>query len=250
MLPQTDATDVGFMRAPVIDAAGPSFDGVTEVTYRPAPPGAVIRVSRDGTDPGSDAPIVTGPLRLDQTTELRAVTEHGGLRSGVVVSRFLKRRSGRSVSVRPAFSPQYTGGGDQALVDGVFGGDDFRTGGWQGTEGSDVEAVIDLGPGELQPVYRVAARFLQDQNAWIFMPREVTVDVSRDGITWESMGTASSDVDPRAGGTVVRELEVKLNGPRVRFVRVRARSAGSVPTWHKGSGGPGWIFWDEITVEP
>ena len=43
------------------------------------------------------------------------------------------------------YNAQYTGGGDEALIDGISGGDDFRTGEWQGFEGRNLDVVIDLG---------------------------------------------------------------------------------------------------------
>ncbi len=73
-----------------------------------------------------------------------------------------------SISLKTPYSPQYTGGGDDALVDGLRGATDFRLGAWQGYEGDDLEAVVDLG--ESKPVGNVAIGCLQDNNSWIFFP--------------------------------------------------------------------------------
>ena len=40
---------------------------------------------------------------------------------------------------------QYSAGGSQALIDGLTGGADYRTGEWQGFWGEDCVATIDLG---------------------------------------------------------------------------------------------------------
>ena len=47
-----------------------------------------------------------------------------------------------------------------ALIDFERGSDDFRTGSWQGYEGVDIDAIVDLG--ENQPIHSLAAGFLQD----------------------------------------------------------------------------------------
>ena len=58
------------------------------------------------------------------------------------------------------YSSQYNGGGDLALIDGIRGTSNWSGGGWQGYQGQDVLATIDLG--RTQKVTRVGAGFLQD----------------------------------------------------------------------------------------
>lgn len=43
------------------------------------------------------------------------------------------------------YDPQYTGGGANALIDGLRGAEEFRTGVWQGWWGNDMEVLLDLG---------------------------------------------------------------------------------------------------------
>jgi hypothetical protein len=153
----------------------------------------------------------------------------------------------RRVRLAVAPNPQYTGGGDQALVDGLRGGTDFRLGRWQGFSGVELEAELDLG--RVRPLRRIATGFLHDQASWIFLPLEVSYEVSSDGHAWRAAGTASGDVDPHQERAVRRELAVAVPGTRARFIRVRTRSLLKVPAWHPGAGGPAHLFVDEIVVE-
>ena len=50
----------------------------------------------------------------------------------------------RSTAPCSPYSTQYTGGGDQAIIDGIRGTVNFASGEWQGVQGKTYEAVVDL----------------------------------------------------------------------------------------------------------
>jgi len=74
-----------------------------------------------------------------------------------------------------------------ALIDFEKGSDDFRTGAWQGYEGVNIDAIIDLG--EDQSIHSLTAGFLQDERSWIFFPVEVSFFLSDDGKIFHNVGT-------------------------------------------------------------
>jgi len=145
------------------------------------------------------------------------------------------------------FSTQYTGGGTEALIDGIRGGFDFRTGDWQGFEGVPIDLVIDLG--EIQPVKRLNAHFLQDQNAWIFFPLKVRFEVSKDGENFTLLAEADGPDNKKAGDVQQADFEASVPETKARYVRVVAVPMGKCPDWHKGAGYPCWIFSDEIEID-
>ena len=144
-------------------------------------------------------------------------------------------------------NPQYSAGGDQALIDGLRGGADFRLGRWQGFSGVELEAELDLG--RVMPLHRISTGFLHDQASWIFLPLEVSYQTSVDGHAWQPAGAAAGDVDPHQERPVRRELGVVLASTRARFIRLRTRSLLKCPPWHPGAGGPAHLFADEIAAE-
>jgi hexosaminidase len=154
---------------------------------------------------------------------------------------------GHAATLASPFSDRYTGGGPQALTDGLHGSKDGNDGRWQGFEGPDLDGVIDLGGS--RSVRRIAVRCLQNVNSWIFLPAGVEFAVSADGRTYETVGTVANDVSPRQAEAVIKEFAAAFEARRARFVRVRARSVGVVPDWHFGKGGKAWLFADEIVVE-
>jgi hexosaminidase len=153
---------------------------------------------------------------------------------------------GRFVDLQHPYSPRYPAGGPGALTDGILGSSHFNDGRWQGFEGEDMVAVIDLG--QPRVIESVACRFLQSVPSWIWMPRVMEVNLSDDGRRFRPFTTADHDVDERAREARVRELVAATAPDIARYVRVRARSMGSCPQWHPGAGGPAWVFADEIRI--
>ncbi len=234
--------------APFVDPSGPAFTGTIEITLSCAVKGARIHYTLDGSEPGLESPVFAGPLVLSRTTEVRAFASADGMeRSRAVTSRFRRISGDVGVELISPFDPMYSAGGEGALVDGIRGGDDFRTGAWQGYEGIDFEAVVDLG--SARRIGSITAGFLQDQGSWIFMPRSVEFSVSKDGESFEAVSIALSDVPADAEGRVLKDFTAGGLDVEARFVRVLARTPGLCPSWHAGAGGKAWIFIDEIIVE-
>src|ERR1051326_9589854 len=66
------------------------------------------------------------------------------------------------LSLLSEYSPQYTGGGDAALIDGLRGQTNWSSGVWQGYWEKDLVAVVDLG--RVQKGSQVGAGFLEDRS--------------------------------------------------------------------------------------
>lgn len=186
------------------------------------------------------------PFTVSQFTVVEAIAEVPGCEnSRPVTAVFRKREPGRSILSVTPFSPQYTAGGDQALVDGVSGGIDFRTGSWQGWQGKDAEVVVDLG--SEQAISYAGIGCLQDIKSWIWYPSAVEIYLSHDGVSFARAATITNEQRSDDYTPGVQQLGAALRAS-ARYVKVMLRSVGSVPSWHLGAGGAAWIFADEITI--
>ena len=210
-------------------------------------PDAEIRYTTDGTDPAKNGEIYSKALYITSDTELRAIARHSTYgQSAEISARFLKVPANRSLKLAFPYAVQYSASGPSALIDFLQGGNDYRTGEWQGFEGVDVDAVVDLGAEE--SVRSVGIRFLQDENAWIFMPLRVLFFYSKDGKQFLPLGEKNAKTQPDDKGTRVEEFAVK-SSVRARYIKVLGVNRGLCPPWHKGAGGKAWMFADEITIE-
>jgi predicted alpha-1,2-mannosidase len=153
----------------------------------------------------------------------------------------------RNVTITWPYANQYSAGGDVALIDGLKGTTDFRTGLWQGYEKVDLEAVIDLA--ETATVSRLTTAFLQDVNTWIFMPLWVEYFVSVDGKNFRKLGRVQNKVDENDWTIQIQDFNLTFKPARARYIKVVAKNRGFCPDWHKGAGNPGWIFADEVVIE-
>ncbi len=188
------------------------------------------------------------PVTIDRTQRMFMNAERNNEKSSAVMVEFRRIRSDMKVlGYKNPYSPQYTAGGDDGLVDGIRGGVDFRTGGWQGFEGKNLDMIIDLG--KQQKINRIRANFLQDENSWIFFPTRLQVEISDDGNTFTPAGEVLCDTPPSAMGILQKELTVDLGGKKARYLRVVGVSLGQCPATHKGAGYACWVFSDEVSVE-
>ena len=236
--------DQNFAAAPGLDAPRTYRGRSVDVTVSHLEPDARLELAL-GPD-GRWKSIRPGVHSLAHSGELRV---RATLPSGASHEiRHTVRRMEHTVSASypgPTYDHQYTAGGDQALVDGLFGSTEFRTGEWQGFPGRPCDVVLDLGRTEDLSGVRLGA--LHDTRPWIFLPRSVEVWTSADGVAWTPAGKAGHDVPAEQPGSQVLRIEVPFRA-RARYVRVVAEPFGPLPDWHLSAGEPAWLFVDEIEV--
>ncbi|MBO6168358.1 MAG: GH92 family glycosyl hydrolase [Bacteroidales bacterium] len=190
----------------------------------------------------------TGPFTIKQSCTLEAYSEREGKRSFTSRCTLHKAFCDRDIELHSEYSGQYSAGGPTGLIDNRRGSVNWRTGGWQGYQDTDFEAVVDLR--EAKEIMYIAAGFLQDARSWIWMPSEVEFLVSEDGENYTSKALVKTPVDER--DMTVQTWECSWGGwpiAKARYVKVKAKNFGAIPEWHPGAGYPAFIFIDEITIQ-
>jgi predicted alpha-1,2-mannosidase len=247
---------------PAINAAASVFRGSLEVSLQS--PGASVRQTNtaaqetnaaqkiyyttDGTEPSLTSKLYLGPFSITRDASVKAAAfTSDGRRSLTASAVFRRAPHDWTIRILSRYSPQYAAGGDEALIDGVRGTRSFNTGAWQGYQGQDFEAVVDLGRNET--VSKLGAGFLQDVRSWILFPRRVEFSLSTDGEHFTPALAVADDVPDNTTEAITKEFGGAIRPQRARYVRVRAETYGKLPAWHPGAGGDSWIFVDEIIVE-
>jgi len=207
-----------------------------------------IVYSLNGTEPGLQSQVYTGPFLVKQRTRVLAKSVSGDLLSENVSSReiLMHKAAYRSVAYNNPPSEKYPGQDPLSLVNGQKAnlnaiGDKE----WIGWEGNDLDVVLDLG--EATRVRRIETGFLQNQNAWIFLPNQVEISVSSNGRTYNEILKQTEEIR-NDRNPLYKVYAADLNNT-IRYVRVVARNIGACPPWHPGSGSKAFIFADEISVE-
>ena len=224
---------------PVFEMEGDIFAGEMQVAI--AGEGEIFyRIGKGAFRP------YTGPFVIKDACSMEAYSVLGAERSFTTSSTVHKIKSDRDVKILSRCSSQYTAGGPEGLIDGRRGGANWRTGGWQGYQDTDFEAVVDLRG--VRKLSRVGAGFCQDARSWIWMPREVIFEISTDGVNYVEAARVANKVKEDDMTVQVWDCEARVNA-KARFVRVRATNIGVIPDWHPAAGYPGFIFVDELWAE-
>lgn len=143
----------------------------------------------------------------------------------------------KTVKYTSPYAPQYTAGGDSALVDGLRGGWTYGDKRWQGFLNTDMDITVDLG--EMKEISSIAAEFMQLSGPYVWLPREVIISISEDGNTFTEQARLHTDVPTTEDRLVFRTYEWDGKAS-AHYVRYQALSNGI-----EG----GWLFTDEIVIK-
>ena len=231
---------------PTINAGSDTFFDSLMVSMSHPIEGVKVYYTLDGTEPNENSAVFATPICLKETTTVKAAAKQGDRWSRVMDATYHLIDARHTVKLENMYNDQYEAGGEKALIDHQRGGENFRTGSWQGYYGVDLIATIDLGISKR--INRLAGSFLQAQKSWIWMPTEVEYFVSDDGKTFRSVGKVKNTVPLDAEDAVLQEMEVRPH-TNARYVKMVAKNLGICPDWHVGAGQKAWIFCDEIVIE-
>ena len=246
--PHSAIHDFPIVIVPAINALQPFFTDSTIISFSSPQNDVKFFYTIDGSAPSQHSTLFMQPLVLKQTTTVRAIAvDSDGAQSNVVSGTFTRLVHNWKVNYITHYDNQYNGGGDFALIDGVSGSTNLHDGTWQGWEGNNMQVIIDLGQEE--KFSEVSAEFLQDADAWVMMPKTLTVEVSEDGVHFEEAGKAENKISDKAEDAQHQILTVKSHEHHARYVRITAENYGKLPAWHRGAGGDAWIFCDEIFIQ-
>jgi len=243
-VPTTKIEEHLIVAAPFIAKGKIAFKGSTEVSLGTADEKATIYYSLKG-----DFQKYEQPFTISEKVTLKVYATKENLRSTIITTDFYKIDPNLKIELKTVYANQYNAGGDNALIDGVVGAEDFRTGTWQGYFDTDLVAVVDLG--KEKSVESVQVNFLEDQRSWIFLPTEVEYLISANGKSFKSISKVKVNATLANEQVKIKEHQVVLNEENVRYIKIIAKKLGQLPEWHLGSKheGRSWLFLDEIQIK-
>jgi hypothetical protein len=242
-----DAESFNTVMIPYVEAEQKSFYDSLKIEFRTFTPGAEIYYTTNGTEPDQTSQKYTAPFYIYQSTDFKIKAFQSGMEPSFTENAgFMKLTYRKKVTYTHPYSYLYTAGGNNGLVDGLYGEPNVF-GGWQGFFGDDFEVVIDLG--KVREIKSIESSYLQQYPAWIWLPAGVEYAVSKDGKNFTTVYKTENDTPVDEPGSFTKKFSASISKTQAQFVKVTARNIGKCPAWHPGAGEKAWVFVDEIRIE-
>ena len=242
---KTEITEHLIVPAPFIAKGDIAFKGDTEIVLENVDKKTNIYYAIDD----SEFIRYTKSFTISEPITLQVYSEKNTTKSAIITTHFFKIDPNLSITLETEYANQYNAGGKNALIDGVIGTKDFRTGTWQGYWNQDLIATVDLG--SVKPIKTVNVNFLKNQRSWVFLPTKVECFVSKDGINFEQIETYKIDKIAPSDNAEIKRVRFNLKTGSFRYVKIIAKKLGKLPEWHLGfkHDGRSWLFVDEIIIK-
>jgi len=240
-IPATSITENKIVPAPFFQVESNKFKDKAVIQLNHLDPTVEIKYKTAN----SNFTVYKQPFVLSASDTVMIVASKNGKSSAPVSQVFYKLPSDKTIKVLSKVNPMYTAGGNEVLIDGILGTENWRSGDWQSYFDSDFEAIIDLQ--KTKPVSYVGVHVLQDVSPWIIFPKELIVYTSTDGENFTEAARIANKSTLEMNGAHTQELGMNLN-TTARYIKVKAVNGGKLPTWHESAGSPSHLFIDEVIV--
>lgn len=209
--------------------------------------GAGIYYTLDGSEPTEKSKRYASGLKINSDKIIKAVVIRKSGSSRVLCDTVSINKA-TACDIRLLTQPdgKYAYNGADALVDGINGNGNYRTGRWIGFYGNDMEAVIDLG--KPTPVSYAGFACVLHQQDGVADARGVEVYASGDGVNYTKIAGEDYPGQDKNREFGVSRHNIVFPEISVRYVKIKVKSEPELPAWNPFAGSPGFLFIDEIIL--
>ena len=210
-----------------------------------------VHYTTDGKTVSQNDPIYEHPVTITRSGTIKA-TCFDSMGHAINNERYFlyHKGMGKLKSLNsPAgnYRPEYSGGGDNALLDGQLGSNDYKDGHWQGFYGIDADIELDLQKQEQLEELEIG--FLVNAHDWILKANQIEIHTSNDGKNYRLEKTYHIDSPVDNTGNFIFREHIPLNHLRTKYLRIVVKNPGLIPEGLPGYGYDSWIFMDEIILK-
>ncbi|WP_407481423.1 family 20 glycosylhydrolase [Elizabethkingia meningoseptica] len=195
-----------------------------------------IKYTTDGTEPTGNSLNYKEPLIFSTSGKLKAAYFMNGIKIGPVLEMDIDKH--KAIGKKVIYNNKWDGyeaQKEKTLTNGIFGGLTYHDKQWQGFT-RDLDVVVDFEKKEI--INSIAMRFMQITGPGVYMPGEMKIFSSDDGVSFKELGVVKNDIPDTESKLTFKRFELKLKTPvQIRFLRIIA------PNIKKG-----YLFTDEIIV--
>ena len=210
-----------------------------------------IYYTTDGSTPDRNSKRYTEPFAIERSCIVKAVCFEDN-RETIISEKYILYHKGmghfrKLNTVAGNYRPEYSGGSEDALLNGAVGTNNYKDGNWQGFYGNDCDIELDFGKKEKLNSLKI--NFITNPYDWILMPKRMSVYHSDNGIHYQLFRSYDIYEEvPTSRSTIVTKA-LDVSGLNSRFVRIIVETPGLIPQGLPGYNNPSWMFMDEIIFE-
>ncbi|MBC7935344.1 MAG: glycoside hydrolase family 92 protein [Rhizobacter sp.] len=248
-MPVAMIDDAGFVPVPYFEITSNKIKEALTVVMKDIDKEATVfySIQPEGKKEGTWTKY-TKPFVLRNASLVKYYAQKGSNKSKEASQQFYKVVSDRTITIKSKVHSMYTAGGPEALIDGITGTSNWKTGEWQSYYDQDFEAVVAFK--QPKKIDFLGLHVLEDISPWIKFPKEILFEVSNDGINYRKVSNiiydGSSEERPAQAITMGGDVKENITA---RYVRIIAKSGGKLPAWHESAGYPSHLFIDEIIIK-
>ena len=240
-IPYSAITKNKIIPVPFFEAKSQTFTNQLNVTLGSAEEGEIYYSIN-----GENEKLYTNPIILTSDANIHSRIKKDGSWSNIVSAKYYKTDNIKSIKIESKYANQYAAAGEKTLIDHLRGGENYRTGNWQGYR-EDLIATIDLG--KEKNVSLISLGCMQDIKSWIFFPKKVEYFSSTNGIDFNYLGSINTTFSDSLEGSFINDYTIEFQKKKAKYIKIRAINYGYCPNWHLGAGGKTWLFVDELKIE-
>lgn len=209
---------------------------------------ADIFYTLDGSNPDLNSQRYEGPFSISETKTISAQTFRNGLPVGRISKKEIvfHKASGVDVVYHIKPSEKYNTS-SLCLTDCMRGTTEHLKEYWTGFQGTDM--ILEINLKNEEEISSISASFLHSTASWIFLPLDVSFEVSSDGKTYNEVGMVDFSDLTNNPGRYLKEATVEFKSQNAVSVKITAIGMKENPEWHSAAGGSNWIFIDEVIVK-
>ena len=205
----------------------------------------------DGSEPDKSSMVYSEPFAIERSCIVKAAC-YGDNGEKIISEKYILYHKGmghfkKLNTVAGNYRPEYSGGSEDALLNGAVGSMDYKDGNWQGFYGTDCDIELDFGKKE--NLNSIKINFNTNPYDWILMPKVLKIYVSNNGIYYTLFRSFDIHEEVEKSKTTIVKRNLDVKGLSSRYVRIIIENPGFIPAGLPGHGNPSWMFMDEIVVE-
>ena len=205
----------------------------------------------DGSEPDKNSMVYSEPFAIERSCVVKAAC-YGDNGEKIISEKYILYHKGmghfkKLNTVAGNYRPEYSGGSEDALLNGAIGSMDYKDGNWQGFYGTDCDIELDFGKKESLNTIKI--NFNTNPHDWILMPNTAKVLTSNDGINYKEYKTFDIYEEVEKSKTTIVKRNLNVKGLSSRYVKIIIENPGFIPEGLPGYNNPSWMFMDEIICD-